>query len=174
MAYKSKGLLEIIGKVNFHTPFLVPKHKQMPRKVLQKPKKEALCRGKLLQQSRLLSFQPYSKGRTGKNSRLSITSMVQMVGLLSSRQQYRLQPHTSHRFFVIQTLNLYANIQRRYLCLKSKKFTPQEVAGMMGILLRTLYGHYAKYIGDGHTEADRTIDIFFSVKLTFRLTLVKR
>ncbi len=45
-------------------------------------------------------------------------------------------------------------------CLKSKKFTPQEVAGMMGILLRTLYGHYAKYIGDGHTEVDRTIDIF--------------
>jgi len=44
--------------------------------------------------------------------------------------------------------------------LKSKLFTPQEVAGIMGINLETLYGHYAKYIGDEHTKVDRSIKLF--------------
>jgi len=44
--------------------------------------------------------------------------------------------------------------------LKTKKFKPQEVAGMMGILLDTLYGHYARYIDDGYTEIDRSIKLF--------------
>jgi integrase len=44
--------------------------------------------------------------------------------------------------------------------LKSKQFTPQEVAGMMGILLKTLFSHYAKYIGDDHLHIDRKIDLY--------------
>jgi len=44
--------------------------------------------------------------------------------------------------------------------LKTKQFTPQEVAGILGIILRTLYGHYAKYIDDEHTNVNRDIDLF--------------
>ena len=44
--------------------------------------------------------------------------------------------------------------------LKTRILTPQEIAGAMGILLRTLYGHYAKYIDNGHESIDRKIDLF--------------
>lgn len=44
--------------------------------------------------------------------------------------------------------------------LKTKQFTPQEVAGILGIILRTLYGHYARYIDDEHTNVNRDIDLF--------------
>ncbi|WP_294956215.1 tyrosine-type recombinase/integrase [Sulfurovum sp.] len=44
--------------------------------------------------------------------------------------------------------------------LKSKKFEPQEVAGMMGILLETLYNHYARYIDNSYTEIDRSISLY--------------
>ena len=44
--------------------------------------------------------------------------------------------------------------------LKSKYFTPQEVAGIMGITLETLFEHYARYIGDEHTKVDRSISLF--------------
>ena len=44
--------------------------------------------------------------------------------------------------------------------LKTQILKPQEIAGAMGILLRTLYGHYAKYIGNEHENIDRKIDLF--------------
>jgi integrase len=44
--------------------------------------------------------------------------------------------------------------------LKTKKFEPQQVAGMMGILLETLYRHYARYIDDGYTSIDRSTKLF--------------
>jgi hypothetical protein len=43
---------------------------------------------------------------------------------------------------------------------KTQILKPQEIAGAMGILLRTLYGHYAKYIDDEHENIDRKIDLF--------------
>lgn len=43
--------------------------------------------------------------------------------------------------------------------LKTQILKPQEIAGAMGILLRTLYGHYAKYIDNGHENIDRKIDL---------------
>jgi len=43
---------------------------------------------------------------------------------------------------------------------KTQILKPQEIAGAMGILLRTLYGHYAKYIDNEHENIDRKIDLF--------------
>jgi len=57
------------------------------------------------------------------------------------------QAHWTRHTFAVQAL-------------KSKKFTPQEVAGMMRISLKTLYGNYARFIGDDHTKVDRKIDLF--------------
>ena len=44
--------------------------------------------------------------------------------------------------------------------LKTRRFKPQEVAGMMGITLDTLYNHYAKYIDESYMEIDRSIRLF--------------
>jgi len=57
------------------------------------------------------------------------------------------QAHWTRHTFAVQAL-------------KSKQFTPQEVAGIMGILLKTLFNHYAKYIGTDHEHIDRKIDLF--------------
>ena len=43
---------------------------------------------------------------------------------------------------------------------KTQILKPQEIAGAMGILLRTLYGHYARYIDNDHENIDRKIDLF--------------
>jgi len=43
---------------------------------------------------------------------------------------------------------------------KTQILKPQEIAGAMGILLRTLYGHYARYIDNEHESIDRKIDLF--------------
>ena len=43
---------------------------------------------------------------------------------------------------------------------KTQILKSQEIAGAMGILLRTLYGHYARYIDNEHESIDRKIDLF--------------
>jgi len=43
---------------------------------------------------------------------------------------------------------------------KSQELTPQQIAGAMGILLRTLHGHYAKYIDNDHKNINRKVDLF--------------
>ena len=44
--------------------------------------------------------------------------------------------------------------------LKSKKFEPRKIAGIMGIKLETLYNHYLKYIENGYDDIDRSISLY--------------
>lgn len=47
------------------------------------------------------------------------------------------------------------------LALKSKQFTPQEIANIVGhTSLRMLWQHYAKFLGNDHEHIERGIDIF--------------
>lgn len=47
------------------------------------------------------------------------------------------------------------------LALKSKQFTPQEIAGIMGhTTLRMLWQHYARFIDKDYENVERRIDIF--------------
>jgi len=63
--------------------------------------------------------------------------------------------HWTRHTFAVQSLKARA-VQSD----KVQTLTPQEIAGAMGILLRTLYGHYAKYIDNEHENIDRKIDLF--------------
>jgi len=64
--------------------------------------------------------------------------------------------HWTRHTFAVQSLKTRMKVKSD----EERTLTPQEIAGAMGILLRTLYGHYAKYIDNEHENIDRKIDLF--------------